>query len=129
MMQPDQEAAIKAREERDKLVRKTAQEYIANGRILATVEGSRVQAIGNDCSLPCPTCGGALRDDQGILIRLTEMFLNAPEGRKFAEPSELVIYSARNPLGAIIGFPGTLRPMACSNCGKTSLVILQLVVI
>ena len=129
MMQPDQEAAIKAREERDKLVRKTAQEYIANGRILATVEGSRVHSVGNDLSLPCPDCGGALRDDQGILLRLTEMYLFAPEGRKFAEPSELVIYSARNPLGAIIGFPGTLRPMACSNCGKTSLVILQLVVI
>jgi len=123
-----EEEGRKAREERDKLIRKTAREYIANGRIIAAVEGSRVETIGNDLSFACPDCGGALRDDQGLLIRLTEMHLFAPPQR-FAEPSELVIYSARNPLGAIIGFPGTLRPMACTNCGKSSLVIMQLVVI
>jgi hypothetical protein len=128
-LKTDQGVALQAREDRSNLIRKTAKEYIANGRILATVEGVKIDTIGNDLSFACPACGGALRDDNGLLTRLTEMYLFAPEGRKFAEPSELVIYSTRNPLGAVLGFPGTIRHMACSNCGKISLVVMQLVVI
>lgn len=124
-----EEASRKAREERDRLIRKTAGEYVGSGRILATVNGIKVEAIGEDCSLPCPECGGPLRDSSAILCEMTERYLLAPAQHKFGPEAGLVIYNAQNPLGWTIGFPGVIRPLTCVSCGKTTPIAVQLVVL
>lgn len=123
-----EEAAAKARAEKYELIKKTTHEYIKKGRLLAQVDGNPVSGLDKEGNLKCPFCGGPLQESAGHLQHLAEIFMNAPEGNRFAEPSELCIYSARNPLGEI-GFPGLYRGLQCMKCKKTSLVAVQLVVL
>ena len=122
----DQEQARIRDAEKVKEIRKQAVEMVRSGRILLSVNHVPVPTVTDTLAAPCPDCGGPLQEIQDALYIFTKDWLecSAPEIR----------YSGGSPIlqqrhGHFMATPAYLNAIKCPNCGKTSVVLAQLVIV
>jgi hypothetical protein len=111
-------------EARDKEIRAMAPALVESGTIRIRVNGRPVKSIGEDLGVPCPVCGAPLRGHvAGAIFALAEMVWQK------RPLSELLIRSAKNPLGSLVGLPAITDHGHCPSCKEPISFISQLVVL
>jgi hypothetical protein len=122
----DQEQARIRDGEKVKEIRKQAVEMVRSGRILLSVNHVRAPTVTDTLAAPCPDCGGPLQGVQDALYTFTKDWLecSTPEIR----------YSGGSPIlqqraGHFMSSPAWLDVLKCPNCGSSSVVLAQLVIV
>jgi hypothetical protein len=126
-LKKEEEADRLAKIERDGRIRALACQLVKEGRLIISVDGTRVPEIKPDLKLQCPACGAEINEVFGI-YELVNQWEKTPADQRFGSYSLLVVRNARNPLGNFIGALSYLHHARCP-CGKTSLVFAQLVLV
>jgi predicted RNA-binding Zn-ribbon protein involved in translation (DUF1610 family) len=104
-------------------IKTTLGEILEKGNLKITVDLERV--IPNDCGgVNCPKCGLGLSKTIPLIESLASRWMYSR-----GEPSELCIRDAKGPLSLIVGMPFIETYIGCPNCGKSSLITMQLGVI
>ncbi|MDI6898859.1 MAG: hypothetical protein QMC82_03415 [Methanolinea sp.] len=96
--------------------------YLESGRPVQKVKTLAGYAV------PCKQCGEPLRETIYRVQYVGEAFLRYID-RPMQDGSDLIIYSARNPLSVFVGTLSFWFRERCSSCGKTSSGLAQLTVL
>ena len=96
--------------------------YLESGRPVQKVKTLAGYAV------PCRQCGEPLRETIYRVQFVGESVLRYSE-RPMQDGSDLIVYSARNPLSVFIGFLGFWFHEKCSSCGEMSSGLAQVVVL
>jgi hypothetical protein len=110
---------------RDVEIRKLACQLVRDGKMLISLDGTRLTDIDPTLTITCPRCGKALGSLSGAIYEFAKMWFWIPEGNRV---DQFKVYSARNPLGDIIGvmaYDGRL----CPHCKEQTGAFLQMVMI
>lgn len=111
----------------DAAIMQSAVELVSAGRILVSVEGTRVQSIREDLSVRCKGCRGPLRGSaEPIYTFARDWLLTSPEQR-FEPDSPIILHEYR--YGNYIPSPFWISTLRCRNCGMQTVVAVQLVVL
>jgi hypothetical protein len=110
---------------RDKAYRDLACELIRDGKLLVSVDGTRITEITQDLLVTCPHCGKPLGDLSESIFQYAKAWHWLPDS--YQRLHAFMIYSARSPLTES-GFAGYLME-PCPYCHERVMGAVQVVVI
>lgn len=106
-------------------VKKKSRDLVTQGRVLISVEGNRTDTLTEDGYIPCPHCGGRLKDSNESLLHYAEGWLTLKDTIARLGPfSTLTI-----PGGKFFGVLAWRYSPKCESCGKASDAVTQLVLL
>ena len=123
--QKDSENATVLAKKREEEIRQGARELVSSGRILCTVEGVRIPAVGDDLNLPCPHCGTPLPGTAEPITRFASAWITCPPDQRFSQYSPVLT----NPNSPNSGAPLFFYTFSCPSCHSSARIAVQLVVL
>ncbi len=119
------ELNLKKEAELDTAYRKLAVSLVKEGKLLLSVNGSRITEISADLLIICPYCGKPLGDLTRVVYDYAKAWYWTPDS--YRRVHSFIIYSAKSPLTEQ-GFAGYLME-PCPHCHERVMGIIQVVVI